>query len=399
MESQRKNKSLFIDKEALFALMLCKEGLLYPLTHLMNQQEMEEVDKNGLYNSQTFPFSFILAPSGKRNQEVIQNLKKGEIVDLVYNYEICGQLITDSIFPIDKKQRLFKIMSGDIYSQKAKNIYNRLGNFAICGDYTLYIKDNLFADRISKEKILHAKKNLQTQNATSIVLDASPVTRIHERIFRLILEEDTLLVLLLLRKQNEDILSFEIRKQCLEYIIENFLPKNRIIIFPLDDIYLFAGAHGILLDAILSQNLGCNKMVIGETYPNLAIYYDKQKIYSIFDTTKDIKIKIQLLSEFVYCQQCSTIVSIKTCPHGKHHHINYHSRFIQGILQSGLIPPTILVRKEISAKILSHLFPNRFNTLIKQFGTMFAESGIISKQSEEDFYIKLANLYKTHSLN
>ena len=151
--------------------------------------------------------------------------------------------------------------------------------------------------------MLHAKKKLQTQNATSIVLYASPVTRIHERIFRLILEEDTLLVLLLLRKQNEDILSFEIRKQCLEYIIENFLPKNRIIIFPLDDIYLFAGAHGILLDAILSQNLGCNKMVIGETYPNLAIYYDKQKIYSIFDTTKDIKIKIQLLSEFVYCQQ------------------------------------------------------------------------------------------------
>ena len=140
-------------------------------------------------------------------------------------------------------------------------------------------------------------------------------------------------------------------------------------------------------------------MVIGETHPNLAFYYEKQKVYSVFDTTKEIKIRIKFLSEFVYCQQCKTIVSVKTCPHGKHHHINYHTRFIQGILQSGLIPPTILVRKEVSAKILAYLFPNRFSNLIKQFGTMFADNGIITEQNEEDFYIKLSLLYQTHSLN
>ncbi len=398
MELQRKNKSLFIDKEAIFALLLCQEGLLYPVTHLMDEAKMLEVDKTGLYNNQRFPLSFILAPAGKRNEEIIKTATKGEVLDLVYNNQVYGTLKVDSSFFIDKKERLLKIMSGDIYSQKAQDIYRRLGNYAICGEYNIItsLANNCFDNRIAKDKILQFKKSTKAQSITSMVLDASPITRIHEHIFRLILDKNQLLILLLLRKQNEDLLDFQIRKECLEYVIENFLPKGKIMIFPLDNIYLFAGAHGIILDAILSQNLGCERIVIGENYPNLAIYYDHQKIHSIFDTTKNIKIKVKLLSEFVYCNQCNTIISTKTCPHGKHHHINYSSNFIQSILKAGLIPPTILVRKEVSAKILSHLFPKRFQHIIKQYQTMFSKNGILQEQSEEVFYLKLIELYQTH---
>lgn len=398
MESQRKNKSLFIDKEAIFALLLCQEGLLHPVTHLMDEAKMLEVDKTGLYNNQSFPFSFILAPAGKRNEEIIKTATKGEVLDLVYNHQVYGSLKVDSSFFIDKKERLLKIMSGDIYSQKAQDIYRRLGNYAICGEYSIItsLADNCFENRISKEKILQFKKSTKAQSITSMVLNASPITRIHEHIFRLILDKNQLLILLLLRKENEDLLDFQIRKECLEYVIENFLPKGRIMIFPLDNIYLFAGAHGIILDAILSQNLGCERIVIKENYPHLAIYYDHQKIHSIFDTTKNIKIKVKLLSEFVYCDQCNTIISTKTCPHGQHHHINYSPNFIQSLLKAGLIPPTILIRKEISAKILSHLFPKRFQHIIKQYQTMFSKNGILQEQSEEDFYLKLIELYQTH---
>lgn len=137
MELQRKNKSLFIDKEAIFALLLCQEGLLYPVTHLMDEAKMLEVDKTGLYNNQRFPLSFILAPAGKRNEEIIKTATKGEVLDLVYNNQVYGTLKVDSSFFIDKKERLLKIMSGDIYSQKAQDIYRRLGNYAICGEYNI----------------------------------------------------------------------------------------------------------------------------------------------------------------------------------------------------------------------------------------------------------------------
>ncbi|MCI5968661.1 sulfate adenylyltransferase [Helicobacter sp.] len=410
MESQKRNNSqkkvkaftnaLFVDKEAVFALLLCQEGLLAPVSHLMDKEEMQEVDATGLYKGQSFPFSFILAPSGKRNAAILKNAEKGSTLTLVCEGNVCGELIVDSVFKINKKQRLFKIMSGDIYSQKAQDIYRRLGNYAVCGVYRLFLENAQFdfMRHISKQTILHTKKNLQAESATAMVLDASPVTRIHERIFRFVLDESDLLVLILLRHQNEGLLDFHIRKTCLQNVIDNYLPTNRILIFPLDDIYLFAGAQGIILDAILAQNLGCDRIVIGENYPNLTIYYDKQKIYSIFDTIKDIKINVKLLHEFVYCSQCNTIVSLKTCPHGNHHHIHYHSGFLQEILQAGLIPPTILMRKEVSAKILSYLYPKRFYPLLKQFGAMFANNGMIEEQDDEDFYLKLIDLYQTHSL-
>ncbi|MBX7489949.1 sulfate adenylyltransferase [Helicobacter turcicus] len=410
MESQKRNNSkesistfkdaLFVDKEAVFALLLCQEGLLAPVSHLMNEEEMQEVDATGLYKGQSFPFSFILAPSGRRNTIVLKNAKKGNVITLVCEGNVCGELVVDSTFKIDKQQRLFKIMSGDIYSQKAQDIYRRLGDYAICGKYCLFLENTRFdfMCHIGKQTILQTKKNIQAENITAMVLDASPVTRIHERIFRLVLDESDLLVLMLLRHRDEGLLDFHIRKTCLQNVIDNYLPTNRILIFPLDDIYLFAGAHGIILDAILAQNLGCDRIVIGENHPNLTIYYDNQKIYSIFDTIKDIKIHVKLLHEFVYCSQCSTIVSLKTCPHGNHHHIHYHSGLLQGILQAGLIPPTILMRKEVSAKILSYLYPKRFSPLLKQFGAMFANNGMIEKQDDEDFYLKLINLYQTHSL-
>lgn len=406
MESQRKGSTkgndiaLFVDKEAIFALLLCQEGLLAPVSRLMNEEEMKEVDATGLYRGQSFPFSFILAPSGKRNAIVLENAKKGNIVTLICKGNVCGELIVESTFKIDKQQRLFKIMSGDVYSQKAQDIYHRLGDYGICGKYRLFLENTQFdfMRHIGKQTILNAKKNIHAKSVTAMVLDASPVTRIHERIFRFALDESDLLVLMLLRHKNEGLLDFHIRKTCLQSVIDNYLPTNHILIFPLDDIYLFAGAHGIILDAILAQNLGCDRIIIGENHPNLTIYYDNQKIYSIFDTIKDIKIDVKLLHEIVYCSQCNTIVSLKTCPHGNHHHIHYHSGFLQGILQAGLIPPTILMRKEISAKILSYLFPKRFGFLLKQFGAMFANHGMIENQDDEYFYLRLIDLYQTHSL-
>ncbi len=141
MESQRKNNlstpALFIDKEAVFALLLCQEGLLTPVNHLMNEKEMHEVDNTGLFEGQSFPFSFILAPAGKRNEQVMKESKKGDEIALICENHLCGKLLVDSAFKIDKQARLFKIMSGDIYSKKAQHIYNRLGNYALCGEYEL----------------------------------------------------------------------------------------------------------------------------------------------------------------------------------------------------------------------------------------------------------------------
>jgi len=63
-----------------------------------------------------------------------------------------------------------------------------------------------------------------------------------------------------------------------------------------------------------------------------------------------------------------------------------------------MMPPSILVRREVSASILSALFPDRFERLQELYDSLMPNDGLIEEHSEEDFYIKLMGLYQTSSL-
>ena len=62
------------------------------------------------------------------------------------------------------------------------------------------------------------------------------------------------------------------------------------------------------------------------------------------------------------------------------------------------MPPSIFMRKEISAMILSELFPNRFENLQKIYNELFPNDGILEPHDEKEFYEELMNLYQTSSL-
>jgi sulfate adenylyltransferase len=57
-----------------------------------------------------------------------------------------------------------------------------------------------------------------------------------------------------------------------------------------------------------------------------------------------------------------------------------------------------LVRKEVSANIISALFPDRFDNLQEMHYSLMPGSGLLEQQSEEQFYQKLIKLYQTSSL-
>lgn len=393
--SKRNKKSLYIDQEALATLALAQEGLLSPVTKLMNKEEAENVDKTKIYKGKTFPFSFILAPSGKKNEEILKSLKKDEILDLVVNGEKVGEIKCEEVFKIDPKQRVKNIYGTDDLSHPGvSDTLKRLGEYAISGEYWINF------DQIKKTKdiIKKAKKETGAKNVTAIMMAAKPFHRAHERLIRLTLEDSDLVVIFLLKPYSKDEFSYELRYKALDFFVKNYLPKNKVIIVPLENTYIFAGFNEVILDAIVAQNFGCNKLVIGKNHAGMGIYYDKNSLKSIFDSVKGINIDIETVSEFVYCNECKTLVSTNTCPHGSHHHIRYHSESILELLKLGILPPAVLVRKEISAIMLSELFPNRFKNLEKLYYNFIPFSGIMEEHSEKDFYIELMKLYQTTSL-
>jgi sulfate adenylyltransferase len=394
MELIRKNK-LFIDEEAFTTLSMMKEGLLYPVTHLMNSKENDEVNKTKTYNGMTFPFSFILAPAGKKNERVLKNLKKDDTVELYLHHKKVGEINTKEVFKIDKNERVKLIYgSNDTNNKNIAKTLRRLGNYAISGKLELIespIKQDL-------EKVKKAIKETNAKNIVGITTNANPFHRVHERIIRLALEYNDMIILFLAKHLKENGIKYQTRYKAVKKIAENFFPKNKLLIVPLNNTYIFAGLNEVIMDSLVIKNFGCNKFLMGQTHEGLGIHYSNQHVKSIFDVLKGINLETITINEYVYCDICKTMVSENSCPHGSHHHINYHSEALLELLKNGIIPPSIMMRKELSAVYLSSLFPNRFKNLQKLYFDLIPNRGIIEEHSEEELYIALSKLYQTTSM-
>jgi len=395
MTSSRKNKTLFIDKEAASALELVSESLLTPVTKLMNEKESQEVLQTGLIDGQSFPFPFILAPSGQKNEEIIQLLQPNEEITIICDGKEFATLRVEDTFRIDPKERIKHIYgTDDLTHPGVKATIKRIGNWAISGSYTILHKTK----NKNKIKIQQAKELIGAKHTSSLMMGANPLHRAHERLIRQTLENTDLLVIFLLKPYDNANLKYEIRKEALAYFINNFLPKNRVIIVPLENSYIFAGYNEIIIDAIVAKNYGCDRLTIGRNHAGLGMFYDCNSNKSIIDRVTGIDIEITVASEFVYCDECKTLVSKNTCPHGQHHQISYHADSILELLEAGLLPPAVLIRKEISSFLLSKLFPNRFKNLEKLYYDTFPVKGLLEEHNEKDFYLELMKLYQTTSL-
>ncbi|WP_457744427.1 sulfate adenylyltransferase [Sulfurimonas sp.] len=395
MTSLRKNKTIYIDKEAASVLELISESLLSPVTKLMSEAESQRVLETGLIDGQSFPFPFVLAPSGNKNEDTIKSLQKGEEVVIICDGEEFATLVVDEVFEIDPKERVKHIYgTDDLTHPGVMATIKRIGRWALSGKYTI-VQATKNKNKITIEQ---AKKRIDAKHTSSLMMGANPLHRAHERLIRQSLETTDLLVIFLLKPYDSANLQYEIRKEALEYFINNFLPKNRVIIIPLENSYIFAGYNEIIIDAIVAKNYGCDRLTIGRNHAGLGMFYDCNSNKSIIDKVTGIDIQITVASEYVYCDECKTLVSKNTCPHGQHHQISYHADSILELLEAGILPPAVLIRKEISAFILSKLFPNRFKNVEKLYYDTFPVKGLLEEHTEKDFYLELMKLYQTTSL-
>jgi len=395
MDFSKRNKSLYIDTEALSTLALAQAGLISPIEKLMGKEEAEEVDRSKMYKGIPFPFSFILAPKGRKNHQVLKTVKAGEIISLLCEGEVVGELTVDETFDIDPAKRLHDIYgTSDAAHPGVRNTTARLGKMAVSGDYTVVYP--LLEDNVKRIQNIITKTG--AQYISSMMLAANPLNRAHERMIRQALSNSDLLVIFLRKPFTSEGLRYDIRHNALSTFVDNFLPRNKVIIIPFENSYIFAGYNELILDALLAKNYGCSQLVIGKNHGGLGLYYDKNRLSSVFDHSEEMAIDIKTIDEYVYCDTCKTLVSTRTCPHGQHHHVHYHSESIMKLIQSGLIPPPILVRKEVSANILAALFPERFKNLQEMYYSLMPGSGLLEQQSEEQFYLKLTELYQTSSL-
>ena len=292
-----------------------------------------------------------------------------------------------------------RIDVSDVYapsaSEAAGSVFQNAyaGQTAVQGRITL-IKNGL-AEQIARIK--KVASSLAAPKISAFFTCADPIHRVHERLIRHMIDKADFVVIFLTGTSSADALPYELRKKTLSYLLQNFLVAQRAMMIDLGSLAIFDDKPA--LQCAIAKNLGINKIIFGQNHANMELFFDGGGVHSVLDEyQKRGEIEILLMPEYVYCEKCKVLVSTKNCPHGAHHHVHYRTQNLKALLRAGILPPAIFMRKEISAMILSELFPARFSDLQKLYDELFPNSGILQSHGESEFYEQLMQLYQTSAL-
>jgi len=144
--------------------------------------------------------------------------------------------------------------------------------------------------------------------------------------------------------------------KCYHTLLDNYYPKDKVVlkVYPMEMRY--AGPKEAILHAIIRQNYGCSHIVIGRDHAGVGDFYGAFEAQEIFDTLsdEDLAIKPTKMDWTFYCESCGGMASFKTCPHPNEDHKMISGTKLREMLSDGQYPPDYITRKEVSDILIDY---------------------------------------------
>ena len=347
-------KKLPLNDREISDLEMIAIGALSPLEGFMKKDDYHSVmDTMTLENG--LPWTIPITLSTAKDE--VKGLKQGAEVALTDGSgNALALLKVEELFPHDKEKEAMQVYgTKDEAHPGVKKVYE-MGEMLIGGtvsvlkrpehkDFTRYRLDPKETRALFKEKGWKRVVGFQTRN---------PIHRAHEYLQKCALEGvDGLMIHPLVGETKGDDISAAIRMRCYEALMENYYPKDRVVLAVFPAAMRYAGPKEAIFHAIVRKNYGCTHFIVGRDHAGVGNYYGTFDAHYIFDEFDPDAIGIiPLFFDYTfYCKRCEGMASFKTCPHDSSSHITLSGTKVRDMLRSGQIPPPEFSRPEV-AKIL-----------------------------------------------
>jgi sulfate adenylyltransferase len=189
----------------------------------------------------------------------------------------------------------------------------------------------------------------------------NPMHRSHEYLAKIALEiSDGLFIHQLIGKLKEGDIPAEVRVRCVDALVENYFPRDRVIQkgYPLEMRY--AGPREALLHALFRQNYGATHLIVGRDHAGVGDYYGPFEAQEIFDEipADALLIKPLKIDWTFYCYECQEMGSPKTCPHDSSKHLMLSGTKLRQLLSEGEMPPAEFSRPEVLRILMDYYRPS-----------------------------------------
>lgn len=351
----RELKKIALNARTLSDLELLAVGAFSPLEGFMGRLDYEKV----LYEMRlasglpwTIPITLAV------EAEEAKALKEGEDVALLApSGEVVGILSLEEKFPCNKREEAWNVYrTDDEQHPGVKYLYQR-GDILLGGKISLlkrlpfhgfeaYKFDPAETRAAFKERGWRSVVGFQTRN---------PIHRSHEYIQKCALElMDGLLIHPLVGKTKLDDIPSEVRLRCYRVLVEEYFPKDRVLLAVFPGAMRYAGPREAVFHALVRKNYGCTHFIVGRDHAGVGNYYGPFDAHRIFDTfeREELDITPLFFDATFYCQKCDAIASSKTCPHDHSHRLVLSGTRVRELLRQGEFLPEEFTRPEVAEVLL-----------------------------------------------
>lgn len=353
--STQRLKKIYINKKEVSDIEMLATGAFSPLEGFMNKKDYENVINNSrLSNGVVWTIPITLAIS----EDEAKDLEEGEDITLVQlstknDKRILGILHLEEKYKYNKEKEVKKIYgTTDTKHPGVAYIYSR-DNVLIAGkvslfesswhyDFRKYYLTPQKTRKIFEEKGWKTIVGFQTRN---------PIHRAHEYIQKCALEiVDGLFIHPIVGEVKEDDIPADVRMKCYEVLIENYYPKDRVLLCINPAYMRYAGPMEAIFHAIVRKNYGCTHFIVGRDHAGVGNYYGQFDAQYIFDkfSKDELGIVPLFFDNSFYCKKCANMASKRTCPHNSDWHFSLSGTKVRELLKEGEIPPVEFTRKEVA---------------------------------------------------
>lgn len=348
---------ILINKRNISDIEMIAEGAFSPLKGFMCRKDYEGVLEDMRLSS---GIVWSLPITLDVNKEIADNIKEGNFVFLKdENDVLVAALMVEEKFEYDKKKEAILVYGTD--DEKHPGVAKLYSQ----GD--VYLGGEIFVFQLPKHKDFvkyrftpkQTREIFETKGWKTVVgfQTRNPIHRAHEYIIKCALEiVDGVFIHPIVGQTKQDDIPAEVRIKCYEVLIDNYFPKERVVLCVNPAYMRYAGPREAIFHAIIRKNYGCTHFIVGRDHAGVGNYYgpyDAQKIFYEFKP-EEIGIIPLFFENTFYCMKCGGIASSKTCPHTDNDRIIFSGTKVRKMLETGDIPPIEFTRPEIAEILVKY---------------------------------------------